>query len=87
VSATPMGGGSTLVVFADQSAAVVDLQNGQPIVRQVITTSPQVLRAKWKDRAGTEHNVDTDCRNISIEECLRRHLDLVTKYQAAFPPA
>jgi hypothetical protein len=85
IAAIPQGNGAW-AFYPDGTAALVELNDGKLVVRQMITTSPQVLHAEWIDRTNTKHQVDTDCRNITLAECLKRHLDAVAAYQAAFPP-
>ena len=87
VAAIPQGSNSAWTIRSDGSAALLELSDGKLIIRQLITSTPQVLRAEWKDRTGVTHKVETDCRNITIQECFRRHNEMIAAYQAAFPPA
>ena len=86
IATAPFGVAGAWITYADGSAALVELRDGALIVRQLISPSPQVLHATWTDRTGTAWTVDTSCANITIEECVRRHLDAVGKLQAAAPP-
>jgi hypothetical protein len=85
ISATP-GPLGTFLLYPDGSAAVIDLVGGEVTVRQVITVSPQVLKTTWKDRMGLTHEVTTDCRNITIAECTKRHDEMLQAMVVLYPP-
>lgn len=85
ISSVPLSGTEVAVVLSDQTVQVWSTADGNLQLRSVISAQPTVLHATWKDSTGVTHEVDTDCKGMSVQECWRIHTQAVKAGLALFP--
>lgn len=97
-SATPVTAEVALVVGAtgEISLAYLDASSGRVVTAKIqdpYTISPinpnpypGVLRSTWTDGSGVQREVETDCKGMTVKNCVRAHDQLVKAMIALYPP-
>lgn len=97
VSATPLDADVTLVVYSDGAVALVylDATSGTMVTTAVQdpyvispinpTPFPGKLTTEWVDKDGYQRSVETDCKGMTLSNCVKAHKKLFDAMAKLYP--